>query len=30
MTGVPIPRRLFDKVTSYGTRRERAVVLVGR
>jgi predicted double-glycine peptidase len=30
MTGVAIPRRMFDKVTSYGTRRERAVVLVGR
>jgi predicted double-glycine peptidase len=29
MTGAAIPRRMFDKVTSYGSRRERAVVLVG-
>jgi predicted double-glycine peptidase len=30
MTNAAIPRRLFDKVTSYGTRRERALVLLGR
>jgi predicted double-glycine peptidase len=30
MTNAAIPRRLFDRVTSYGARRERAVVLVGR
>jgi hypothetical protein len=28
MTGVPIPRRDFDKMTCYGSERERAVVLV--
>ena len=30
MTGVPIPHALFEGVTSYGTRRERAAVLVRR
>jgi hypothetical protein len=30
MTGVPIPRADFDGVTSYGKKRERAVVLVRR
>ncbi len=28
MTGVPIPRRDFDKMACYGSERERAVVLV--
>ena len=30
MTGVPIPRAVFGDVTSYGRKRERAVVLVRR
>lgn len=30
MTGVPIPRAIFEGVTSYGRKRERAVVLVRR
>lgn len=30
MTGVPIPRALFEGVTSYGKKRERAAVLVRR
>jgi predicted double-glycine peptidase len=30
MTGVPIPRAVFDGVTSYGKKRERAVVLIRR
>ncbi|MGE0120448.1 MAG: peptidase C39 family protein [Dongiaceae bacterium] len=30
MTGVPIPRAVFGDVTSYGQKRERAVVLVRR
>lgn len=30
MTGVSIPRAAFDSVTSYGKKRERAVVLVRR
>jgi predicted double-glycine peptidase len=30
MTGVPIPRGLFEGVTSYGKKRERAAVLVRR
>ena len=28
MTGVPIPRALFEGVSSYGKKRERAVVLI--
>jgi hypothetical protein len=30
MTGVPIPRALFEGVTSYGRKRERAAVMVRR
>jgi hypothetical protein len=30
MTGVPIPRRVFDRITAYGPKKERAVVLVSR
>jgi predicted double-glycine peptidase len=30
LTGVPIPRALFEGVTSYGKKRERAAVLVRR
>jgi hypothetical protein len=30
MMGVPIPRALFEGVTSYGRKRERAAVLVRR
>ena len=30
MTGVPIPRRTFERITAYGPKKERAVVLVRR
>jgi hypothetical protein len=30
MTGTPIPRTVFDGVTSYGGKRERAAVLIRR
>ncbi len=30
VTGAVIPRRLFGKVTTYGEKRERAAVLIGR
>ncbi len=30
MSGVPIPRRVFERITAYGPKKERAVVLVSR
>jgi predicted double-glycine peptidase len=30
MTGVPIPRRAFERITAYGPKKERAAVLVRR
>jgi predicted double-glycine peptidase len=30
MTGAPIPRRTFERITAYGPKKERAVVLLHR